>query len=185
MSWLKTHAQKTIGSLCTFRGNSPTICFYTVCEVKFRLGVTYITNSKIATVLFYYLLLTEYTLTQKQLNILSTFPVFHYWKFLTLCYCLHSEHVSRLQNITKQDRQCAYNVTMRRVDESVVAVKKQYILFIVLCVHACECVRVLGSVGVCMRIRACSLANPTRNAYAPYCDVICDPSVSNTFCDIS
>ena len=35
------------------------------------------------------------------------------------------------------------------------------------------CVRVPGSVGVCMRIRACSLANPTRNAYAPYCDVIC------------
>lgn len=78
MRWLKTQAQKTIGSHCTFRGNSPTICFYTVCKVKFRLGVTYITNSKIATDLFYYLLLTEYTLTQKQLNILSTFPVFHY-----------------------------------------------------------------------------------------------------------
>jgi hypothetical protein len=31
-------------------------------------------------------------------------------------------------------------------------------------------------VGLCMRIRACSLANPACNAYALYRDVICGPS---------
>ena len=44
--------------------------------------------------------------------------------------------------------------------------------------------RVLVRVGVWMRIRAYSLANPARKAYAPYCDVICGPSVSTTFFDI-
>jgi hypothetical protein len=39
-------------------------------------------------------------------------------------------------------------------------------------------------VGMCMCIRAYSLANPARNAYAPYCDVICGPSVSTIFFDI-
>ena len=29
-----------------------------------------------------------------------------------------------------------------------------------------------------------SLANPARNAYAPYCDVICGPSVSTIFFNI-
>ena len=43
------------------------------------------------------------------------------------------------------------------------------------------CVRVPGSVGVCMRIRACSLANPTRNAYEPCCDVICGPLTPPNF----
>ena len=51
----------------------------------------------------------------------------------------------------------------------------------------CECLRVYACmwvperVGVCMR--AC-LANLARNAYAPYCDVICGPSVSTIFFDI-
>jgi hypothetical protein len=34
------------------------------------------------------------------------------------------------------------------------------------------CVRVPERVGVCVRTRACNLANPARNAYAPYCDVM-------------
>jgi hypothetical protein len=50
--------------------------------------------------------------------------------------------------------------------------------------HARACTWVSGRVDVCMRIRACSLANPACNAYAPYCDVICGPSVSATFFDI-
>jgi hypothetical protein len=36
---------------------------------------------------------------------------------------------------------------------------------------------------VCMRVRARNLACPACNAYAPYCDVICGPSVSITFFD--
>jgi hypothetical protein len=67
-----------------------------------------------------------------------------------------------------------YNVTMQRVHETIVAVEKQEVL------HACACVHA----GVCMRIRVYGLANPARNAYAPYCDVISDPSVSTTFFDI-
>ena len=65
---------------------------------------------------------------------------------------------------------------MRRVHETtVVVVKAVSITYWSLC--ACLRVRawVPSCVGVCMRIRACSLANPARNAYAPYCDVICGP----------
>ena len=83
----------------------------------------------------------------------------------------------------QQDRQCAYNVTSRHVHKTTLAVEKQQVLHIGLCVHACACVRacmwVPGRVGVCMPISAYSLANPARNAYAPYCDIIWGPSVSN------
>jgi hypothetical protein len=52
-------------------------------------------------------------------------------------------------------------------------------------VCACLCVRVCmwipGIVSVCTPIRAHSLANRARNAYAPYCDVICGPPVSTTY----
>ena len=48
----------------------------------------------------------------------------------------------------------------------------------------CVCMWVPEREGVCMRIRAYSLANPARNAYAPYCDVICGPSMSTIFFDI-
>jgi hypothetical protein len=43
------------------------------------------------------------------------------------------------------------------------------------CLRVRACMWVPSCVGVCMRISACSLANPARNAYAPYCDVICGP----------
>ena len=38
------------------------------------------------------------------------------------------------------------------------------------------CMWLPGRVGVCMRIHVYSFANPARNAYAPYCDVIYDRS---------
>jgi hypothetical protein len=69
----------------------------------------------------------------------------------------------------------------------VVAVEKQSVLLIGLCVHACvrACVlQVPGRVGVCMRVRACSLAYPASNMYAPYCDVIFGPSVFIILFDI-
>jgi hypothetical protein len=44
----------------------------------------------------------------------------------------------------------------------------------------CEC---LGA-WACTCVRACSLAYPARNLYAPYCDVICGLSGSTTFFDI-
>ena len=50
----------------------------------------------------------------------------------------------------------------------IVDVKKQYEYYLLVC--------------VCMR--ACSLANPASNAYAPYCDVIRGPSVYTIFFDI-
>ena len=80
----------------------------------------------------------------------------------------------------KQYRQCTYNVTMRRVSQTIVAVKKQCVTYR----FVRACIRVLGRVGVCMRIRACSLAYPAHYAYASYCDVICGPSVSIKFFDI-
>ena len=41
-----------------------------------------------------------------------------------------------------------------------------------------------GGVRVCMSVRACSLAYPAYNSYAPYCDVICDPYGSTILVDI-
>jgi hypothetical protein len=57
----------------------------------------------------------------------------------------------------------------------IVAVEKRFV---------CPCVREPRRVGFCMRARACSLAYPAFNAYAPYCHVIYGPSCSTTFFDI-
>jgi hypothetical protein len=43
-----------------------------------------------------------------------------------------------------EDKQCTYNVTLRRIHETIVAVEKQHIG---LCVHACVCVRACGYPG--------------------------------------
>jgi hypothetical protein len=59
--------------------------------------------------------------------------------------------------------------------QNIVAVKKQRIIITYLYVY------VPARVGVCTHVHAYSLAYPARNAYAPYCDVICDPSGSITF----
>jgi hypothetical protein len=74
----------------------------------------------------------------------------------------------------KPDRQCTYNVTMRRVHKTIVAVEKQQVLHIRLCVCVCVCVCVF----------ACNLAYPACNAYAPYC-VVCGLSGSTIFFDIT
>jgi hypothetical protein len=110
---------------------------------------------------------------------------------LSMLLCTHLTHKIPMVTLCtarlniKQDTQYKYNVTMRRVRESWLPWKsKKYYLLICVCVRACVRVWLQGSVGVCMRVRACSLANPARNAHAPYCDVICGPSVSTTFFDI-
>ena len=76
------------------------------------------------------------------------------------------------------DRQCTCNVTLRRVRELVVPWKRS-ITYLSVCARAC--VRAYGCVGVCMRRSTCGLDNPACNAYASYCDVICDPLVSTIF----
>ena len=48
----------------------------------------------------------------------------------------------------------------------------------------CVCVNAWGCPSAWMRVRACSLAYPACNAYAPRCDVICGPSSSTIFFDI-
>jgi hypothetical protein len=55
--------------------------------------------------------------------------------------------------------------------------------YIFTCVRAHACLRP-GRVGVCMRVRACSLAYLACNSYVPYCDFICDLSGSIVFFDI-
>jgi hypothetical protein len=54
------------------------------------------------------------------------------------------------------------------------------------CVRAFVCVRGWenGSIGVCMRVRASSLAYPACNAYGPYSKFMCVPSGSTTFFDV-
>jgi hypothetical protein len=54
----------------------------------------------------------------------------------------------------KQDRQCTYYVTLRRVHETMVVVEKQYYKF--LCVYVRACVRV--DIGVGARPLACACA---------------------------
>ena len=57
------------------------------------------------------------------------------WK--TLCY-LHIVNMHGAKNITKQ-RQCTYNVTLRRFRKIIISVEKQKL---VLPVSVCVCVRV-------------------------------------------
>jgi hypothetical protein len=66
----------------------------------------------------------------------------------------------------------------------IATVEKQQVLLIGLCVCVRAWMWLLRRMGVCMRTDACSLSNPARNAYAPYCDVICGPSVCIMFFDI-
>ena len=69
-----------------------------------------------------------------------------------------------------------YNVTMRRVREVYVVEEKQKVLNISACM--CVCVRIRFCV------RACSLAYPTCNTYAPYYVVIYGLSGCTIFFDI-
>jgi hypothetical protein len=100
--------------------------------------------------------------------------------------CLGSKNTNVAQMISdhniKQDRQGTYNVTLRRVNETIVAVESNT-YYILVCVYMHACTWLPGRVDVCIRIRAYSLAYPPRNAYAPCCDVISGPSVSTTFFD--
>jgi hypothetical protein len=76
-------------------------------------------------------------------------------------------------------RQCTYNVTVRRVRESLLQWKsKKNITY--LCVFA----RARAYSSVCMHVRPCILAYRACNLYAPYCAVICGLSGSIIFFDI-
>ena len=71
----------------------------------------------------------------------------------------------------EQDKQWTCNVTLLPWESN-----KYYLL-----VWVCSCVRVREYMWVSGRVR---VANPARNAYAPYSDVICGPSVCTIFFDI-
>ena len=74
-----------------------------------------------------------------------------------------------------------YNVTLKRVRDTIVAMEKQKVLHVYVCacavgdVHACACVCVCVCVcvGGCTNagvwFRACSLTYPACNAHTPYC----------------
>ena len=63
-----------------------------------------------------------------------------------------------------QGSQCTYDVTWRRVRESLLLWKSNK--------RACACIWVPERVGVFIYVRACSLAYPTCSALAPYCIVM-------------
>jgi hypothetical protein len=84
--------------------------------------------------------------------------------------------------VKEQEGQSTYNVTLRRVRVSLLLWKSDKPnLLVCVCMHAC--MWVCGRVGVSMRVRACSLVNPGRNAYKPYCDFTCGPAVCTIFFD--
>jgi hypothetical protein len=96
---------------------------------------------------------------------------------LVNCSYTRTYHTVRCQIKTRQA--VYYNITLRRVCESLLTWKNnKYYIFVCVCVP----VWMPWRVGVCMR--ACSLAYPASNAYAPYCGVICGTSGSTIFFDI-
>jgi hypothetical protein len=82
-------------------------------------------------------------------------------------------------------RQAIYvqrNIVAR--SRKIVAVESnKYYLLVYVCMLARACMWVHMHARASMHRRAYGLANPALNAYAPYCDVICGPSVSTTFFD--
>ena len=100
----------------------------------------------------------------------------------------------KIVKIGEKGKRCTYNVTLRRIYETIAAVEKQYALRI----SVCECMRacLLGGVRVCAFLRACVCLGARSVAYA--CArvtllthhatlrhiVICDLSGSTTFVDI-
>jgi hypothetical protein len=93
-------------------------------------------------------------------------------------------HCNQLQSTQiQQDSLWSYNITFRCIHIMIVAVKKQQILDICLCVcvHECVCMWVSTCTGMCMYV-ALLIQHATR--YVPYCDVIRGPSGSTLFFDI-
>ena len=73
--------------------------------------------------------------------------------------------LSNIKSDFKQDRQCTYNVTVRRVCATIVAVEKQW---------------VLHNLSVCVCVCVCSLRCPACNARTPYC-YVWPASIYNNF----
>jgi len=77
------------------------------------------------------------------------------------------------------NRQCRYNVTMRRAPVAIVAVEKQkyYILWDCVCVRACACVRAFLCVrarpSACARVCACLCARVCVHAFVCACVCAC------------
>jgi hypothetical protein len=67
---------------------------------------------------------------------------------------------------TEPDRQFTYNVTLRRVHETTLAIKNLSLSYF--CVRACVRACRHGCTGAGMYLHACSLGNPVRKA-PPYC----------------
>ena len=119
----------------------------------------------------------------QQVYVTNDTPAF-YWRDIEILFisqCLTSAGTTLCHTKNQQDRQCTYNVTLRRVSELLLPWKsfKCYIFFCV-----CARARAHRHMGVSMRVRACRLAYKARNSYPPYCDVIFGPSSSIKFFDI-
>ena len=72
-----------------------------------------------------------------------------------------------------------YNVTIRRVPETSVAVEEQYYIFLSVCVRACGGVRTRARVCVCARVDLIILHATCRHS------ANCGPSKSTTFSTLS
>ena len=78
-----------------------------------------------------------------------------------------------------------YNVTLRRVHVTTVAVKKAISLtYLYVRVRARACARARRRVHARAWVHACSLAYPACNSYASNCDFICGLSDCTIFFDI-
>ena len=92
-------------------------------------------------------------------------------------------HQTQTSLFPNETRNCTYNVTMRRVHETLLLQRKSNKYYIL-----CMCVYVGGWMGVGKGpergLRACSLAYSACKAHAPYYIVICGLASSTTFFDI-
>ena len=87
-----------------------------------------------------------------------------------------------------QDKQCSYYVTVRCVHVLLLLWKRiKCYIFVCMCagerVLLCADAQEPRRMDVCACARACNLAYPACNAYAPYCVVICGFSHSSRFFD--
>ena len=87
---------------------------------------------------------------------------------------------TRLATNVVETRSSMHNVILRRGSDHLCHGKAINITYLCVCVVALACVEERGRV----QVRACSLAYPACNAYAPHCDVICGPSGATKFADI-
>ena len=158
------------------RSSKPSV---TTCTARFNFSKCYVLPMQCVYVLcrsekkqrlFRYKILTDWFLKPRRIVFTERYElsIFIQFRFMLLFKC-------QLSSNRQQDRQCTYNVTLKRIHEIIVAVEKQWVLHI--SVYVCVFVDALvrGRLGVCVRV--CSFTYQASNVYVPCYSVISGRSI--------